>query len=514
MGEAQPLQHARNRPAKSIFRVTKARPASRLETASEDGLKWGKRLLIIVGMIAITSPSAIDAQPAAPGEPSPSSEPKAPPPPSGLSLVPEALAVLRDNYVETLDEDRLASEALKSLLASLDGHSTYFTREEYEGVDQNLNGTFGGIGAVVEVTGGLARVITPIDGGPSARLGVGPGWEIVRIDDHQMAGTTLSDLVRRLRGPIGSSVSVTFLDQARQQISFAIKREQVRRDSVHARRIADKGYIRISGFTRTTPDELAAVLAQFAEDGAPSGIILDLRNNPGGLVGSAASVAAHFLGPHMPLVRAGKDAASATLTCTASAMPAAPDVPIVVLVNSGTASAAEILAAALRENGRARLLGVTTYGKGLVQTIFPLNAGTNGALSITTLRYYTPLGRSIQQVGIEPDIAVARTSGEARAAMENSAPSEASLAKALANEGQEWRKPLADVAAPITDPPEGPLFTAPIPGDADIAADFQIMRAIALLAEQGSAEAWSEQGRRPDCNDRVMNRMQETQART
>lgn len=461
-------------------------------------MNWLRKLSVAASIVAAAAACmpATAQQTDSSGNALPADNGEATPPSSGFAIIPEALGVLRSNYIAPLDEDDLASQALKHLISSLDGHSTYLTKQEYADLDQKLTGEFGGIGVVLEVVDGKTKIIAPLDGGASAQLGVQPGWEVIRVDGVELSGRTLTEVTRLLRGRVGTSVSVTFVDLTRAERTVAIDRQIVRLDSVYARRIGNAGYVRISGFNRTTPEDLSRVLARFRDELPITGLLLDLRNNSGGFVDSAVAVAGHFMGPGQPVVRTGRDFGSATLTHTVEVDPVFSGIPMVVLVNGGTASASEILAGALQEQGRARLVGVTTYGKGLVQTIFPLSGGANGAVSVTTMRYYTPLGASIQQVGIVPDLAVARTWEEAQAAINNSSASEATLANALANEASVTREPLDQIEGPTNNPASQALFVSPTPTDAEIVHDHQLLRALDLLGIQRPEGAPPKEDRR------------------
>lgn len=403
-------------------------------------------------------------------------------------LFGRALDTIRQNYNGEVNATSLTTIALKAMAGSLDGHSLYMSPEEFRDFQATATGEFAGIGAVIEVAGDRLRVIAPTDAGPAAKAGIGPGWEIRRIDGKPVDGLSLAEATRQLRGAAGSKVTVTFRDPGGRETTRTLTRETIHLHSVYHRRIGAVGYIHITGFSRVTDRELAE--AQDAlQSGTPlTGLILDLRNNTGGFMDAAVQVASRFLKPGDVVVRTGKSAAATTPLYALDQNGALRTLPVVVLVNGGSASAAEIVAAALQDNHRASLVGLVTFGKGLVQTIYPIDDGARGALSITTMRYYTPSGRSIQRIGVAPDLMVGRTDTEAEAAVKPGAGfSEAAIYKAPANEMQLQRiePDVVEGPPPPYRTPEAPLFRTPVPDDDEIAADFQIERALDVLAAGG-----------------------------
>lgn len=410
-----------------------------------------------------------------------------------VALFAKALQTVADNYVETVDAQKLTDAALKAMLNSLDGHSAYMNAEEYREFDENLAGEFAGIGVVLEIADGWPRVISPTDGGPSARAGVASGWRIDTIDGHSAKGKTLQGAVRLLRGEIGTEVAVGFKDEQGKRHELSLVRDTIRLKSVYARRLGDVGYLRITNFGGRTADEFGDALAELYRAGPLTGVILDLRNNSGGFVRAAIAVAGYFLEPGTVIVRQGRTLQDAAETKVVQANSLLTGVPVVALINGGSASSAEILTGALRDNRRAAILGLTSFGKGIVQGVFPLADGAQGAVTVTTVRYFTPDGQSIQKVGIAPDLAVARTSAEARTTLTpNRVLSEASLANAMDNDQGLVREVPTEVEGPEPpadgDKPPPPLFAQPVPDDAAIAADFQIKRALDVLAT-GSVDA-------------------------
>ena len=406
------------------------------------------------------------------------------------ALFASVLDMLRQSYVGPLDESALVARALKTMLGSLDGHSTYMTAQEYREFDTSAHGEFAGIGVVLEESGGMLKVVAPTDGGPCARAGVAAGWTIQAIEERSAAGLSLRQGIEQLRGASGSAVNVTFRDLQGRDVRLALVRERIRVKSVYQRRIGEVGYVRITGFNLRSDEDFAEAIAALQRPGKLSGLVLDLRNNPGGFVDSAKAIAARFLPSGAVIVRTGRDRQSAVPLTAGPAAPALGSLPVTVLVNGGTASAAEILTAALQDNRRASVIGLVTFGKGLVQTVFPLEGGNKGAVSITTLRYYTPAGRSIQQAGIIPDILAGRSVQEARAALRpGSIAGEAGLSNSLSNDTGMHRFEPDEIEGPgaatrtrgrrLREPRA--LFATPLPGDQDIALDFQIQRALQVL---------------------------------
>ncbi|CAH0496459.1 hypothetical protein NVSP9465_01493 [Novosphingobium sp. CECT 9465] len=400
------------------------------------------------------------------------------------ALFGQALDIIRQNYNGPVDPDGLTSTALKAMAGSLDGHSVYMTPQEFKDFQAGATGEFAGIGTVIEVADGKLRVIAPTDAGPAARAGVGAGWFIRSIDGQTVERTTLIEATRRLRGTAGTTVAITFIDGSGHEVPLVLTRETIHLHSVYQRRIGSIGYVHITGFAQVTDRELGEAQADLLKAGPMTGLILDLRNNTGGFIDAAVHVASRFLQPGAVVVRTGKSASATTAIVASDQGEALRRLPVVVLINGGSASASEIVAAALQDNHRASLIGLVTFGKGLVQNIFPLAQGAQGALSVTTMRYYTPSGRSIQRIGVTPDLVVARTAREAEAAVKGGQMfTEASVFNAPDNEMQLKRDEPDTVEGPVDEgpQPDKPLFAKPLPDDADIAADFQILRALDVL---------------------------------
>lgn len=322
-----------------------------------------------------------------------------------LRAFSEAYARIKRDYVDQVDDKSLIENAVRGMLAGLDPHSTYLDVAQYQDLQTSTSGEFGGLGIEVGTQDGLVKVIAPIDGTPATEAGLQAGDLILRLDDLPVKGMELSEAVKLMRGAPGTNIDLTIL-RAGQGEPFVVTltRAIVQVQSVRSQIIDDSlGYVRISQFQSRTGKDLAAAVEALktAAGGSLSGLVLDLRNNPGGVLNASVQVADAFL-------REGKivytDGRRQNLQSKWTATPddLLDDAPMVVLVNSGSASASEIVAGALQDHGRAVIMGSKTFGKGSVQTIMPLKEG--GAVKMTTARYFTPSGRSIQAEGITPDV--------------------------------------------------------------------------------------------------------------
>lgn len=325
-----------------------------------------------------------------------------------LRAFSEAYARIKRDYVEQVDDKTLIENAVRGMLTGLDPHSSYLDVAQYQDLQASTNGEFGGLGIEVGQQDGFVKVIAPIDDTPAAKAGLRAGDLIVRLDNRPVKGMSLNDAVKLMRGEPGTNIDLTVLREGKgEPFTVTLTRAVVQVKSVRSRMIDDGlGYVRISQFqSRTGKDLVAAVNALKQEAGGKlQGLVLDLRNNPGGVLNAAVQVSDAFL-------RDGKivytDGRREKLQTSWFATPddLLDDAPLVVLVNEGSASASEIVAGALQDHGRAIIMGSQTFGKGSVQTIMPLKEG--GAIKITTARYFTPAGRSIQAEGIKPDVQLA-----------------------------------------------------------------------------------------------------------
>jgi carboxyl-terminal processing protease len=327
--------------------------------------------------------------------------------PPDLGLFREVIKQVEGSYVAPVDRGTLIEDALKGMLTRLDPHSDYMDEQQYRQLMSAAHGEFGGIGVELTLQGAVPQVIAPIEGTPAANAGVQPGDRIVKVDGEATAGMGAEEIVKRLRGGVGSRVVLTIARGQLSPFEVTLTRAIIHVVSVKAQLKPNRiGYIRISTFAENTPADLAAALARLKQQahGKLYGLVLDLRNDPGGLLDSAVAVSGDFLDGGIVVTTRGRDH-SDNHTYTA---PVGGDLlrgkPIVVLINSASASAAEIVAGALQDHRRVTVMGTRSFGKGSVQSIIPLDG--HGALRLTTALYYTPSGRSIQGQGIAPDIVV------------------------------------------------------------------------------------------------------------
>ena len=322
-----------------------------------------------------------------------------------LRTFTEVFSKIKSDYVEEVADKKLLEDAIGGMLAGLDPHSTYLDPEGYKDVRIGTEGQFGGLGIEVTMENGFIKVVSPIDDTPAARAGLKPGDLIVRLDDTAVKGMSLSEAVKLMRGKPGSNITLTVVrDGESKPLKITITRAVIKIRSVKSRLLEPGyGYIRITQFQANTTKNMKSSLSKLAKEngGKLKGVVLDLRNNPGGVLNAAISVSDAFLKKGIIVYTEGR-VADSKLTFEAQPDEVLEGAPLVVLVNGGSASASEIVAGALQDNGRAVIMGTKTFGKGSVQTIMPMSNG--GALKLTTARYFTPSGRSIQATGIEPDI--------------------------------------------------------------------------------------------------------------
>jgi carboxyl-terminal processing protease len=319
-------------------------------------------------------------------------------------LLAEVLQRVRENYVDHVDVHQLMHQAARGMLEALDEHSTLLDAREYAALQASTNGSYAGVGVEVEGVASGVRIVRCLADSPAQAAGLRAGDLVVRIDNIAVSAANLDIATDLLRGDVGSSVRLAIQREGHAVQEFLLQRSEVQLPSVAAESLAPGiGYLRVSEFTNSTATELAAAVAavRAADAGRLQGLIIDLRNNPGGVLEAASASADDFL-EHGTIVSADGRSSDAHFRMDATPGDIASGAPIVVLVNGGSASASEILAAALRQNERATLIGRKTYGKGTVQTIMPLSDGQ--ALKLTTSRYYTPTGASINGVGITPDV--------------------------------------------------------------------------------------------------------------
>jgi len=326
-----------------------------------------------------------------------------------LNLFGSVFERIKSSYVEKPDDSKLMEGAINGMISALDPHSRYMNEKGWSDMQETTHGEFGGLGIEVTMEDGLVKVVTPIDDTPAAKAGMLSGDVITQIDDEQIQGMTLEQAVSRMKGPANSKIRLKVARKgSAATIDIAIVREIIRVRPVRYKTDGgDIGYIRITRFNEQTTDGLKKAIASIAKE-IPSdklaGYVVDLRNNPGGLLDQAVSVSSAFMSRGEVVSTRGRTSEE-TQRFTARGGDITKGKPLVVLINGGSASASEIVAGALRDHKRATLIGTRTFGKGSVQTIIPLGAG-NGALALTTARYFTPSGRSIQAQGIAPDVEV------------------------------------------------------------------------------------------------------------
>lgn len=325
-----------------------------------------------------------------------------------LQLFAQIFEQIRTSYVEEVDDKTLLENAITGLLGELDPHSAFLKADSYTELQEQTTGEFGGLGIEVGMEDGLVKVISPIDDSPAAKAGVQPGDLIVKLDDKAVQGMSLEEAIALMRGAKGTAVKLTIVrDGSDKPIEFTIVRDSVKAQSIRSRSLEPGfGYVRIAQFQVNTGAEFKkSIENMLAKDKTLKGLVLDLRNNPGGLLPASVEVADTLLDKGLIVYTKGR-VASANTEFSATPGDVLKGIPVVLLINGGTASAAEIVAGALQDHHRAVVTGTQSFGKGSVQSVLPLPDGR--AIKLTTARYFTPNGRSIQADGIHPDITVAR----------------------------------------------------------------------------------------------------------
>ena len=332
--------------------------------------------------------------------------------PGRLASIAEVIREVHDNYVDPRDENELIDDAISGVIKDLDPHSAFLDRRALEDLSEQTSGHFAGIGIELTNENGRVTVIAPIDDSPAALAGIRAGDVLVEVDGKPISGLPMEDVVTSLRGAPGSVVSLALMrPQRATPLTVSLERAIINVASVKTRYLeSGYAYVRISQFQNETGDELTrAIETLVAEHGKLSGLVLDLRNNPGGVLQASVDVVDAFLKEGLIVYTKGRQP-SADLRFTASGHDLLDGAPMVVLINKGSASASEIVAGALQDHHRAKILGHSSYGKGSVQAILPIDE--EHALKLTTARYFTPSGRSIQSVGIRPDVEIPDEDGE------------------------------------------------------------------------------------------------------
>ncbi len=388
-----------------------------------------------------------------------------------IEMFTDVLSIVKKSYVEEVDTKKLIYGAINGMLASLDPHSSFMPPETYKEMKIETKGTFGGIGIEISIKDGILTVISPIEDTPAFRAGIKSGDQILKIDEKFTKDLTIMDAVKRMRGPKGSKVTLTIMregfDKAKE---FPLMRDVIQVKSVKYKTLDDGfGYVRIAQFQEKTADDLEKALAALRNEnnGTLRGLVIDLRNDPGGLLDQAVRVAEDFIDEGKLIVYTEGREKDAKMTFTSRKGTKEPHYPIVVLINSGSASASEIGAGALQDHKRAVIMGTQSFGKGSVQTIIPLS--DNSGLRLTTARYFTPSGRSIQAKGITPDIVVERLDLPTAEKKEGAHIREKDLENHFENEGKEpaEEKKIEKLPAYKT--------------DEQVKGDYQILRALDLL---------------------------------
>ena len=394
-----------------------------------------------------------------------------------LNLFGDVLERIRRDYVEPADEKALMESAINGMLSSLDPHSSYMSPKVYKDMQVQTRGEFGGLGIEVTMENGIVKVVSPIDDTPASRAGVQAGDLIFALDGEPVQGLTLQEAVEKMRGKVGSAIKISIRRaSAKDPIDLTLTRETIKVRSTRFRLEGDVGYIRVTSFTeQSTSGVLDAVEKIKKEAGTKlKGFVLDLRNNPGGLLDQAISMSDAFMDKG-EIVSVKSRKADEVQRWNAKPGDVTNGMPIVVLVNGGSASASEIVAGALQDQRRAIVLGTRTFGKGSVQTIMQVTGG--GAIRLTTALYYTPSGRSIQKDGIKPDIEVEQAKVEA--IQQRQSVREENLRRSINNPGE---KGPAD-AKPADKKDDKPAAQSGDPDEPpkEVVTDYQLLRALDLI---------------------------------
>lgn len=402
-----------------------------------------------------------------------------------LGVLSEVLAHVENSYVDPVQEDRLLDGAIRGMVGSLDPHSSYLNREEYALLQSDTSGDFGGVGVEIDARGEYLMVVSPIAGSPADRAGVRAGDEITSIEGRDARGLSVDEAVRRMRGAAGTRVRVVFRRRgAADPIRLELVREVVHVTSVDAQLLPERiGYVNLKSFQDHASWELQLAIERLTREagGSLRGLVLDLRNNPGGLLDEGISVTDEFLREGVIVSTRGRNGAAQD-EARAQGPGTLPNFPMVVLVNEYTASAAEIVAGALQDHRRATLVGVRTFGKGSVQTVIDLSDG--GALKLTIARYFTPSGRSIQAQGIAPDVQVEQVE----------LPEEPAAGSAEAPERER------DLDQHLPHRESGDAAPPPVPGseirDLQLRVGYQLLRGMVREAPASTATARATAARR------------------
>ena len=388
-----------------------------------------------------------------------------------LELFADVLARVRTDYVVDVNDSELIEDAINGMLQSLDPHSSYVNPDAFRDLQIDTSGQYGGLGMEVTTEEGFVKVITPIDNTPAKKAGIKAGDFITEIEGESIIGLSLTEAVKRMRGKPGEPITITIVREDEEAEEYTMVREIIKRQTVKHEVKDGVGYIRIAQFNEKASDGLEAAIEALKKElgGSIPGIILDLRGNPGGLLDQSVNVSSVFLDGGEVVSTRGRSA-NDTERYNGRAGELAKGVPLVVLIDGASASASEIVAGAVQDRGRGLVVGMTSFGKGSVQSVIPLRGGRDGALRLTTQRYYTPSGRSIQGTGIDPDIFVSAVPDDGK---EQKIRREADLPNAIENESDEETETKEEeiVEIVIDYPPEG----------FEISDDYQLQKAIEII---------------------------------
>ncbi len=392
-----------------------------------------------------------------------------------LDLLADVMARVRSGYVVPVDNADLIDDAINGMLQGLDPHSSYITPERFDDMLINTSGEYGGLGMEVTMEEGVVKVVSPFDGTPAKKAGIQSGDYLTAVDGISILGLSLNDAVDKMRGKPGEPITVTVVRKGEEPRDIPMVREIIERIPVRWEIKDGIGYLRISQFNEKTSSSFTESVGRIKQElgGKIPGIILDVRGNPGGLLDQSIFVSSAFLDGGEVVSTRGRRTVD-TQAYNAEKGQLLKNVPVIVLVDGASASASEIVAGALQDRNRGLVLGMTTFGKGSVQSVIPLRNGRDGALKLTTSRYYTPAGRSIQGTGITPDIAVSYALFDKEKV--DIAMRESELPNAIKNENGD--KDNAD---------ENKLDVEYPPEDFDVEDDFQLKRAVEILKD-GSYE--------------------------
>ncbi len=382
-----------------------------------------------------------------------------------LDMVGEVMDRIHSDYVEEVSDKKLVEAAVRGMLRELDPHSSYFNPDDFKDLREQTRGEFGGLGIEVTAENDFIKVVSPIDDTPAFRAGLKAGDLITAIDGKSTRGITLNEAVDRMRGAVGTALTLTIFREGQEPFDVSLTRDRIKVQSVRSRLEAEGtiGYLRISSFNEQTQPGLEKAITALKEEGKDKlvGYLLDLRNNPGGLLDQAVSVSDTFLERGEIVSTRGRNPDDGQ-RFQAKAGDLIEGMPLVVLINDGSASASEIVAGALQDHSRAVLLGTRSFGKGSVQTIMPIGSGGT-AIKLTTSRYYTPSGRSIQETGILPDVVVEQGTFQT---VQRTERHESDLTGALRNESAESDSEAA---------------TAALTAEEARTQDYQLAQAIRML---------------------------------